>query len=53
MALQNACQKFNLTKREIEITNLLAEGHTQQRMADSLNISSRTVSKHIQNRCCQ
>ena len=39
----------NLTKREIEIIKLIAEGLTSQQMADKLFISHRTVETHRAN----
>lgn len=36
-----------LTKREIEVLKLLAEGYRQKEVADILNVSIRTVSQHI------
>lgn len=36
-----------LTKREIEVLRLLAEGYRQKEVADILNVSIRTVSQHI------
>ena len=38
----------NLTKREIDVLSLLAEGLTQAEIAEKLFISPRTVSKHIE-----
>jgi DNA-binding CsgD family transcriptional regulator len=39
----------NLTKREIEIIKLIAEGMTSQEMAEKLFISPRTVETHRAN----
>jgi DNA-binding NarL/FixJ family response regulator len=39
----------NLTKREIEIIKLIADGLTSQQMADRLFISPRTVETHRAN----
>ncbi|GGH71033.1 MAG: response regulator transcription factor [Bacteroidetes bacterium] len=36
-----------VTEREVEILNLLSKEHTAVEMAEKLNISSRTVEKHI------
>jgi DNA-binding NarL/FixJ family response regulator len=38
-----------LTKREREILKLIAEGHTNTRIADMLHISAKTVDKHRSN----
>lgn len=40
---------FSLTTRECEIINMLCQGHTNNRIADELYISSHTVKTHIQN----
>ncbi len=40
---------IKLTKREIEIIKLIAEGFTSQQMADKLFISPRTVETHRAN----
>lgn len=37
------------TKREMEVIRLVAEGHTNQKIADILQISKKTVEKHRQN----
>ena len=37
-----------LTKREIDVLSLLAEGLTQAEIAEKLVISPRTVGKHIE-----
>lgn len=42
-------QEFNLTKREIEILELIAKGETYQQIADKTFISPKTVRKHIEN----
>jgi DNA-binding NarL/FixJ family response regulator len=39
---------FNLTPRELEILGLLAEGLTQDQIADRLVIASKTVATHIE-----
>ena len=44
-----ADNNINLTKREIEIIKLIAEGLTSQQMADKLFISHRTVETHRAN----
>jgi len=38
-----------LTEREKEVLNLISEGLSNQEMADSLNLSKRTVDKHREN----
>lgn len=43
------CQNFELTKREMEITQLLLAGKTNKWIADSIFISPRTVETHISN----
>lgn len=37
-----------LTKRELEVTDLLCEGLVNKEVADRLNISIKTVEKHRQ-----
>ncbi len=37
-----------LTKRELEVLHLLADGHDQQAIAERLVVSPRTVGKHIE-----
>jgi DNA-binding CsgD family transcriptional regulator len=43
------CSEFGLTQREAEICELVREGLIYRDIADTLSISERTVSKHIQN----
>jgi len=43
------CSEFGLTQREVEICELVREGLIYRDIADTLSISERTVSKHIQN----
>jgi DNA-binding NarL/FixJ family response regulator len=38
-----------LSERELEIVNLIAEGLTNQQIADRLKIKKRTVDNHISN----
>ena len=38
-----------LTNREREVLYLLASGHTDRRIAESLTISPRTVNRHVSN----
>lgn len=40
---------FNLSEREIEILQLLVDGHTYTQIADKLFISPQTVKSHIKN----
>ena len=40
---------FSLTKREIEVLKLLAEGQTNRQIASSLMISVKTASVHVTN----
>ncbi|MBS1716298.1 MAG: response regulator transcription factor [Armatimonadetes bacterium] len=38
-----------LTKREIEVLSLIAQGHSSREAADSLYVSKRTVDFHLAN----
>ncbi|MBV9232370.1 MAG: AAA family ATPase [Chloroflexi bacterium] len=40
---------LHLTKRELEVLRLVAEGHTDREVADTLIISPRTVNRHLGN----
>ncbi len=40
---------LHLTKRELEVLRLVAEGHTDREVADILVISPRTVNRHLGN----
>jgi DNA-binding CsgD family transcriptional regulator len=40
---------LHLTKRELEVLRLVAEGHTDREVADVLVISPRTVNRHLGN----
>lgn len=42
------CSKYDLTNREIEIVQLMRQGHKYQKIADRLFISESTVKKHVQ-----
>jgi DNA-binding CsgD family transcriptional regulator len=42
-------EEFNLTPREIEMVKYVAEGNSYKQIADRINISDKTVSKHIEN----
>jgi DNA-binding NarL/FixJ family response regulator len=46
---QTVQDDFNLTKREVEILKLIAEGTQYNQIAEKLFLSSKTVSKHVQN----
>jgi DNA-binding CsgD family transcriptional regulator/tetratricopeptide (TPR) repeat protein len=41
--------KLTLTKREIEVLRLVAEGHTDREVAEMLIISPRTANRHLSN----
>ncbi|MGY0037433.1 response regulator transcription factor [Pedobacter sp. NJ-S-72] len=43
------CSFYNLTVREIEIAELIAEGLKYKDLGEKLFISERTVAKHVQN----
>lgn len=43
------CSRYNLTSREIDIVKLIAKGQTYKTIGEGLNISDKTVAKHIQN----
>jgi DNA-binding CsgD family transcriptional regulator len=43
------CKRYNLTRREIEIAQLIEEGKTIAEIASKLFISEKTVSKHREN----
>jgi len=40
---------LSLTKRELEVLRLVAEGHTDREVAEALIISPRTVNRHLSN----
>jgi NarL family two-component system response regulator LiaR len=44
-----AASENNLTDREIEILQMVAQGRTNQQIADALFLSERTVRTHITN----
>ena len=46
---EDNCAKFKLTSREKEIAKLIAKGQVYKEIANTLNISDRTVATHIQN----
>ncbi|MEX0636056.1 MAG: response regulator transcription factor, partial [Ferruginibacter sp.] len=39
----------NLSKRELEVLQMLAQGHVYKEISDKLSISSETVRKHVYN----
>jgi NarL family two-component system response regulator LiaR len=39
----------NLTRREIEVLNLIAQGHSNTEIAEQLVVSERTIGSHIGN----
>ena len=43
------CAKYNFTEREKEIVALVKQGAPYKKISDQLNISERTVVRHIQN----
>ncbi|RYZ18282.1 MAG: LuxR family transcriptional regulator [Sphingobacteriales bacterium] len=45
---QRNCQRFHLTGRECEVSELLCQGQTYRQIAESLFISGRTVDAHVQ-----
>lgn len=42
-----AASPFGLSRRELEVLRLVAEGRTDQAIADSLSISYRTATTHV------
>ena len=40
---------LHLTKRELDVLRLVAEGHTDREVAEVLVISPRTVNRHLSN----
>lgn len=46
---QEGCKHFFLTSREIEIVQLIRAGHKYKEIAETLFISERTVTTHVQN----
>jgi DNA-binding NarL/FixJ family response regulator len=41
--------KWNLTRREVEVLDLLRTGASDKEIADSLGVSRSTASKHVEN----
>ncbi|MEM9244133.1 MAG: helix-turn-helix transcriptional regulator [Cyanobacteria bacterium P01_F01_bin.153] len=48
-SISNGSSAISLSKREMEILELLASGMTNQDIAKSLEISKRTVDNHVSN----
>ncbi len=49
MTFEQACKLYNLTSREIDIVRLIRQGYKYKMIAETLFISERTVTKHVQN----
>lgn len=47
--VESNCGKFKLTSRESEIVRLIMKGHSYKIIASDLNISEKTVAKHVSN----
>lgn len=47
--VEENCERYGLTCREIEISNLIITGQSYKLIAYSLNISEKTVAKHVSN----
>jgi DNA-binding CsgD family transcriptional regulator len=43
------CEKYSLTTRETEIVNLIVKGQSYKIIGSALNISEKTVAKHVSN----
>ena len=48
-ALQPSTEEVPLSKRELEVARLVAQGLTSQEVATDLGISPRTVTTHLSN----
>jgi signal transduction histidine kinase/DNA-binding NarL/FixJ family response regulator len=48
-AFTDNCKKYRITSREVEIVQLLMKGYPYKIISDQLNISDKTVAKHISN----
>lgn len=46
---EGASRSVRLTKREIEVLSLIAQGHSSKEAADVLYVSKRTVDFHLAN----
>ncbi len=49
LSFEEKCKKLNLTKREVDIVELLNRGFKYKKIADTLFIAEKTVSKHASN----
>ncbi|HEU5292620.1 MAG TPA: helix-turn-helix transcriptional regulator [Cyclobacteriaceae bacterium] len=47
--IEAICVKYQFTRKEIEIANLIVSGHPSRKIAEKLYISQHTVNKHISN----
>jgi len=47
--IQANCAKYNLTPREVEIVNFIIRGLSYKLIGSTLNISEKTVAKHVSN----
>jgi DNA-binding CsgD family transcriptional regulator len=47
--IQVNCAKYNLTAREVEIVNFIIKGLSYKLIGSTLNISEKTVAKHVSN----
>lgn len=47
--VESNCEKYKLTSRESEIVRLIAKGHPYKIIAADLEISEKTVAKHVSN----
>lgn len=47
--LEDVHQRVRLTKRELEVISLIAQGHSSKEAADVLYVSKRTVDFHLAN----
>jgi len=47
--IYSRCKELDLTERQIEIIILLSKGNSYKQIANELNISDKTVTRHVQN----
>lgn len=47
--IESNCKNYGLTVREIEIVELIVTGQTYRQMGNNLNISQKTVARHVSN----
>lgn len=47
--LEKSASLYNLTKRELEIVNLITKGYTNKEISDILYVSTHTVRSHVSN----